>query len=261
MEQVDIKVNENVATIVIDRPEVHNALNASLVHQLTEAFGDIHQEKRVTAVVLTGKGDHFCSGVDLKDFAKISVKEPIDAMPEWLEAWQQLTELCETLLRFPKPVIAAVDGGAIGAGLAVALSCDLLVMSKRAELIANAAQRGLIGGLTAPLLEFRIGSAIASRMLLTGEPMPAEEAFTRGLCCQVTDADQVWVTANDWAKRCGQAPRESIQATKRMLNESIGETLLTNLAAGAASGATLCSTDSAAEGISAFVEKRAPQWP
>ncbi|OYP36974.1 enoyl-CoA hydratase/isomerase family protein [Rhodopirellula sp. MGV] len=260
-QQVDIKVMDSVATIVIDRPDACNALNASLIHQLIEAFGDIHQEKKVSAVVLTGRGNHFCSGVDLKDFAKIATMEPIDAHPEWMDAWRQLTELCETLLRFPKPIIAAVDGDAIGAGLALALSCDLMVLSKQAQLIANAAQRGLIGGLTAPLLEFRFGAATAARMLLTGDAIDAAEAYRLGMCGEVIAADQVWVQANALAKRCGQSPRESVQATKRILNEAIGETLLTNLAGGAATAAALCTTDSAAEGIQAFVEKRPPEWP
>ncbi|MCC9604029.1 enoyl-CoA hydratase/isomerase family protein [Stieleria sp. JC731] len=260
-QQVDIKLNDSVATIVIDRADACNALNASLIHQLIEAFGDIHQEKKVTAVVLIGRGDHFCSGVDLKEFAKITSLDPMDAHPEWFDAWQQLTDLCETLLRFPKPIIAAIDGAAIGAGLAIALSCDLMVLSQRAKLVANAAHRGLIGGLTAPLLEFRFGAAIAARLLLSGDAIDSEEAYRLGMCCETASVDQIWVQANDLAKRCGQAPRESVQATKRILNEAIGETLLTNLAGGAATAATLCNTESASEGINSFVDKREPQWP
>ena len=188
MGQVDINVTNSFATIVINRPEVCNALNVSLVHDLIEAFGDIHQEKRVHAVILMGKGDHFCSGVDLNDFAKITELESIDAQPAWFHAWQQLTELCETLLRFPKPIVAAVDGAAVGAGLAVALTCDLIIMSDRGRLVANAAQRGLIGGVTAPLLDFRFGGAIAARMLITGEGIDADEAYRLGMCCEVTSS-------------------------------------------------------------------------
>ena len=187
--------------------------------------------------------------------------EPIEAQAEWFQRWRELTELCETLLRFPKPVVAAVDGPAIGAGLALALACDLLVMSDRSTLTANAAERGLIGGLTAPLLSFRFGAAIAARMLLTGEPMTSDQASRLGMCCEVVPSSQIWLAAKVWARKCGGAPRESVQATKRMLNESIGEALMSNLTTGAATGATLCSTASAAEGIRAFVEKRPAEWP
>jgi enoyl-CoA hydratase/carnithine racemase len=172
-----------------------------------------------------------------------------------------LTDLCESILRFPKPVVAAIDGPAIGAGLALALASDLVIMSDSATLLANAARRGLIGGLTAPLLSFRFGAAIAARMLMTGTSIDAQEAYRLGMCCEVVPSSQIWVTANEWAKRCAAAPHESLQATKRILNESIGEVLMTNLATGAANAATVCNAESATEGIRAFIEKRDPEWP
>lgn len=261
MQNVEINIVESVATIVLNRPAVCNALDSQLIADLSLAFSDVHQEKRVSAVVITGKGDHFCSGVDLKAFAKVTEMEPLDAQQQWFEVWRELTELCETILRFPKPVVAAVDGPAIGAGLALALASDLIVMSERATLQANAAERGLIGGTTAPLLDFRFGAAIAARMLLTGVEIDSGEAHRLGMCLDVVPSSQIWVAASDLAKRCGNAPGESLLATKRMLNENIGETLLSNLATGAATGATLCGMESAIEGIRAFVEKRSPEWP
>ncbi|MEO1528260.1 MAG: enoyl-CoA hydratase/isomerase family protein [Planctomycetota bacterium] len=261
MQSVDVKILDNVATIVMDRAEKRNALDRRLISEITQAFSDLHQEKKIDAVVLSGKGDDFCSGIDLVMLADIAEMNPMEAQGEWISVWTQLTELCETLLRFPKPIVAAVDGHAIGAGLALALSADLMVLSTNAQLSANAAARGLIGGVTAPLLSFRFGTSIAARLLLTADAIGAEEAHRLGMCCDMVASDQVWVTANDWAKRCTAGPHESVLATKRMLNENIGETLLTHLASGAISGATLCSAESAAEGIRAFIEKREPQWP
>ncbi len=261
MSVVDLKIVDSVATIMMDRPEVHNALDGSLIADLTQAFSDVHQEKRVAAVVLMGKGENFCSGVDLKSFAQIGELEDHEAPMAWLEAWRELTELCETLLRFPKPIVAAIDGAAVGAGLAIALASDLIVLSDRASLTANAVSRGLLGGVTGPLLSFRFGGAIAARMLLTGEALEADEAHRLGMCCQVVPSDHIWIAACEWARRCTQGPYESIQATKRMLNETIGEALLMHLANGAAIGATICSTESANEGIQAFLNKRDPEWP
>lgn len=261
MGTVDLKIVDHVATVVMNRPEVCNALDGQLIADLQQVFSDIHQEKRVDAVVITGGGHHFCSGVDLISFARVLEMEPAEAPAQWFESWRELAELCETILRFPKPIVAAVDGPAVGAGLALALAADLLVLSESASLTANAAERGLIGGVTAPLLMFRCGGAVAARMLLTGKPIEASEAYRLGMCCEVVPSSQIWLAANDWAKSCRGAPRESLQATKRMLNETVGEHLLTQLANGAAAGATLCSTESAAEGLRAFVEKRPPQWP
>ncbi|MCO8125312.1 enoyl-CoA hydratase/isomerase family protein [Stieleria sp. TO1_6] len=261
MQTVEVKIVDRIATVMMDRPNVCNALDGQLIADLTQAFSDVHQEKRVDALVLTGKGDHFCSGVDLKTFGQVCQLEPIEAQLAWFEFWRELTELCEAILRFPKPVVAAVDGPAIGAGLALALAADLLVLSDRASLSANAAQRGLIGGLTAPLLTFRYGAAIAARMLLTGQAIDADQALGLGMCVDVVPPVQIWVAANRWAKQCGEAPQESVQATKRMLNESVGEALLSHLASGAATAATVCNTASASEGIRAFIEKRPPEWP
>lgn len=261
MQHVEVKIVDRIATIFLDRPDACNALSGGLTSDLAQAFSDIHQEMKVDAVVLTGKGDHFCSGVDLKSFSAISEMEPLESHAAWYESWRELTELCETILRFPKPVIAAIDGAAIGAGLALALCCDLVVMTDRASFAANAAERGLIGGLTAPLLAFRFGSSIAARMLLTGAPVYSDEAQRLGMCTDVVTPDQIWVASNAWAKRCTNGPAEALQATKRVLNENVGEALLTQLASGAATGATVCSTESAAEGIRAFVEKRPPSWP
>lgn len=261
MDHVDLKIVDHVATFVINRPETCNALDGQVIADLQQAFSDIHQEKRVDAVVVTGSSHHFCSGVDLKAFARVLEMDPADAPMQWFEVWRELADLCETLLRFPKPIVAAVDGPAIGAGLALALAADLMVLSESATLTANAAERGLIGGVTAPLLQFRCGGAVAARMLLTGAAIDAAEAYRLGMCCEVVPSSQIWVAANDWAKACRGAPRESLQATKRMLNETVGEQLLTQLANGAAAGATVCSTESAAEGLRAFVEKRPPEWP
>lgn len=262
MQHVEVKVHDNLATIMMDRSSVRNALSPQMMADLSMAFSDVHQEKRVHAVVLTGAGDHFCSGLDMKVLAQIADLPNHEALPEWFTAWRQLTELLEQMLRFPKPIIAAVDGAAMGAGLALSLAADLVVASNRGVFSAVAVRRGLVGGATAALLSFRVGGAAAARMLLTGNSVSADEAYRIGLCgLPPVDPQQIWVAATELAQECTQAPREAIQATKRMLNEGVGEALLSQLSAGAADSATACTTESASEGIRSFVEGRAPTWP
>jgi enoyl-CoA hydratase/carnithine racemase len=261
VQHVDVKVHGHLATILMDRPKVRNALSPQLVADLSTAFSDVHQEKRVKAVILTGGGEHFCSGLDLSVMAQIAEMDASDALPEWFTTWRQLTELLEQMLRFPKPIVAAVDGAAVGAGLALVLAADLVVASKRASFAALAVRRGLVGGATAALLAFRLGGAVAARMALTGQPIDADEAHRIGLCCAPVESQQIWVAASTVAQQCTAAPREAVQATKRVLNESVGEALLSQLAAGAADSATACTTDSASEGIRSFMERREPQWP
>ncbi|TWU24419.1 Carnitinyl-CoA dehydratase [Novipirellula galeiformis] len=260
MQYVDIKIHGPVATILMDHPARRNTLNPTLIEDLQTAFSDIHQEKRVRAVILTGGGEHFSSGIDL------SVLDAIAKMPahlcqdELFSLWQRCSELLEQILRFPKPVIAAVDGAAIGAGLGLALAADLLVLSDRAQLNATAAQRGLVGGATGALISFRFGAATAARMLLTGESIDADEAYRLGMCKKPVPPDQIWVAASELANACAEAPREAVQATKQLLNECVGEMLLSQIVAGAAYSASACSTESAKEGVAAFLEKREPEW-
>ena len=261
MQYVDVKVHGNVATILMDRPGLRNALNPQLLEDLSTAFSDVHQEKRVSSVVLAGSGEHFCSGIDLQVLSEITQMPEADALPEWFSAWRHLTELLEQMLRFPKPIVAAVDGAAVGAGLGLALAADMIVASSRASFAAVAVRRGLVGGATAALLSFRMGGALAARMLLTGLPIKTEEALRLGMCVCAVPPEQVWVAATELAGQCAMAPQEAIQLTKRILNEGIGETLLTQLSAGAADSATACTTESATEGIHSFLERREPNWP
>ena len=260
MQFVRVTIQDNIATLVLDRAEARNAINPQLLADLKQAFSDIHQEKRVKAAVLTAAGEHFCSGVDLKVFAGIADMEEQEAVVQWFELWRDLTELYEQMLQFPKPVVAAVDGLAIGAGLALVLAADVFIMSDRARLSADAVGRGLVGGATAALLSFRFGGSIAARMLLTGEEMDATTAARLGYAAQVVSSEQVWIAASKWAADCGKAPHEALQATKRVLNERIGESLMTQMASGAADSATACTTPTAVEGIRAFVEGREADW-
>lgn len=261
VQHVDVKVHGNIATIMLDRPAARNALNPPLIEGLQMAFSDLHQEQRVRAVILTGCGDHFCSGTDLKVFAAISALPESEALSQWFTAWRHLAELLEQMLRFPKPIVAAVDGAAVGAGFGLALASDIIVASARAEFVASAVRRGLVGGVTAALLSFRLGGATAARMLLTGQSIDAAEAYRLGLSTAPVPPEQIWIAAREMADQCTHGPQEAVQATKRLLNERIGETLLIQLAAGAADSATACTTEAASEGIQSFLEHRDPQWP
>ncbi|MCH1440067.1 MAG: enoyl-CoA hydratase/isomerase family protein [Rubripirellula sp.] len=261
MQYVDVKVHANVATILMDRPKTRNALNPQLIEDLTTAFSDVYQEKRVASVVLTGGGEHFCSGIDLKVMSEIAQMPESSALPEWWAVWRNLTELYESMLRFPKPIVAAVDGSALGAGLGLALAADLIVASKRATFGAIAVRRGLVGGATAALLSFRLGGATAARMVLTGQMVTAIQASRWGLCDEPVDPKQIWVAANELASQCAAAPQEAMQATKRLLNEGVGELLLSQLSAGAAGSATACTTEAAREGIQSYLDNREPIWP
>ena len=261
MQHVDVKVHDGVATLLMDRKPVRNALSPGLITDLQQAFSDVHQEKRVRSVVLAGAGDHFCSGVDLSTLQEINQAGDFEAFGQWHAYWHQLTETIEQMLRFPKPIVAAVDGGAVGAGFALALAADMIVCSQSAFFTAAAQSRGLVGGATVALLHFRLGGAITSRLIHTGEIVDAEQAARIHLTSAVVPSEQVWGAACDLGRRSAGGPAESSAATKRLLNETIGESLFSQLAAAAAASATACTTEAATEGVSAFLDKRDAAWP
>ncbi|SMP68445.1 methylglutaconyl-CoA hydratase [Neorhodopirellula lusitana] len=261
MQHVEVKVHESVATLLIDRPEKHGALSPGLLTDLRQAISDVHQEKRVRAVVLTAHGKSFCSGVDMSVLKAIGDLPDSERLQQWLTYWRELAETCEDMLRFPKPIVAAVDGHAIGAGFAIALACDMIVASDRAVFSAQAVRHGLVGGITAALLAFRTQASLAARMSLTGTEMLADEAESVGLLCRPPVAsEQVWIAATEVAKQASVGSPQAIQATKRLINETIGETLMTQISAAAADSATACTTESATKGIDAFASKNTPSW-
>lgn len=261
MSLVSVKVHAPGGTIVMQDAPTRNALSRAMVEAIDQALDDLHQEKRVRAVIITGAGSGFSSGMNLKELHAARERDDRQALAELHADWVRVAELLQKMLRYPKPLIAAVDGEAFGAGLALALGSDLVVASERARFAAPAATHGLIGGLVAPLLVFRLGAATAARLLLAHESLGAAEAQAAGLICTPVRSDQIWVAADNLARQCATAPAESLQLTKRLLNETIGETLASQLTVGAGMGATACSTESAAEGLAAFSEKRDAVWP
>ncbi|MEM9368679.1 MAG: enoyl-CoA hydratase/isomerase family protein [Planctomycetota bacterium] len=261
MQHVDVRVHDGVATVLMERESKHAALDPSLLQDLRQAISDVHQEKRVRAMVLASRGETFCSGVDLGVLHRINELPEAERPGQWFEYWRQVAETCEDLLRLPKPAVAAVDGACLGAGLSLILACDLVIASNRSRFSANASRWGLVGGTTAALLAFRFGGAVASRLALTGASIDAEQARELGwLGSSPVPPDQVWVQACECANRAASGSPEAVAATKRLVNETVGEQLMSHLAGAAAASATLCSTESAQEGVRAFVEKRDPKW-
>jgi methylglutaconyl-CoA hydratase len=122
-------------------------------------------------------------------------------------------------------------------------------------------RRGIVAGLVAPLLTFRLGGSHAARLLLGAEPIDAVEAHRIGVYHELTGPDQVWARAHELAAQCARSAPEALQLTKKLLNETIGEQLETLLTAGAAASATARTTEAAKEGLTAFLEKREPKWP
>jgi methylglutaconyl-CoA hydratase len=259
MELVRVRVDGAAGTIILNRPDKRNALSRALLSELDQAFGDLHLEKRVRAVILSGAGSAFCAGMDLAEMLATSQSD--HALSQWQQDAEQYRDLLERMLRFPKPIIAAVNGPAMAGGLGLVLACDVVVSDDTAHFGLPEPRRGLVAGIISPLLAFRIGAGHAAHLLLTAKTIGAVEAHRIGLVHELVLGDLVWARSMEIANDCAKSAAESLLITKRMLNETIGEHLSTQLSAGAAASATARTTEAAAEGLIAFLEKRDPRWP
>ncbi|MCA9120384.1 MAG: enoyl-CoA hydratase/isomerase family protein [Planctomycetaceae bacterium] len=259
MAVVELKKHVPSGTIILNRRETRNALSRETMAELRQAFEDFRQERKVRAVILTGAGEAFCSGMDL-DEMRVTSKQP-DAQSQWYNDAVQYKELLESMLRFPKPIIAAVDGAAVAGGAGLVLASDIVVAGEKASLGFPEPRRGLVAGIVAPLLTFRIGAGYAANLLLSARTIDANEAMRVHLFHELVKSDLVWARANALAQECAKSAPESLLLTKRMVNENIGEHLSVLFSAGAAASATARTTEAAQEGLDAFFEKRSPNWP
>jgi len=256
---VKIHIHESTATLILNRPEKRNALSRALLAELGQALEDLRIERRVRAVILTGSGPAFCAGMDLAEMLETS--KAADAAQRWHGDAVIYRDLLEAMLRFPKPLIAAVNGPALAGGAGFVLACDIVVAAEEATFGLPEPRRGLVAGMVAPLLAFRVGAGRAGYLLLSATTIGAADANAMGLFHEVVPADHLWPRASQLAGECAAGAPEALLLTKRMLNETIGEQLTTLLSAGAAVSATARTTEAAAEGLAAFLEKRKPEWP
>lgn len=255
---VKVQVHDHTATVTLNRPGKRNALSRGLLKELHQAFDDLHQERQVRGVILAAAGQSFCAGMDLSEM--LAVTDQHDKHVQWHADSLVYHELVDTMLRFPKPLVAAVNGAAVAGGAGLVMACDLVVASDEASFGFPEPRRGIVAGMVAPLLAFRVGGAHAAYLLLTAEVISAREAHRYGLFHELVAADKVWARAHQLVGEIAKSAPEAVQMTKRLLNETIGEHLMSQLAAGAAVSAASRTTEAAAEGLAAFREKREPKW-
>jgi methylglutaconyl-CoA hydratase len=259
---IDVKVTGNVGTVILNRPDHGNSLVRIMIHQLAEAIDDLYREKRVRAIILTGAGSAFCEGIDLEEINDASglKNEWSESADRWGEDAADYRDLILRMLEITKPIIAAVNGPAISSGAGLVMASDIVVASDQGTFGLPDPRRGLVAGVVAPLVCHRLGAGHAARLLLTSSLIDAPEAHRLGIFHELVPTAKVWARAAEIAGECAEGAPEALQLTKRLLNETIGEQLETQLTAGAVMQATAFTTEAAQEGIAAFLARRKPQW-
>ena len=254
-ETISVDTADRICTITMNRPDVYNALNDTLTFELQDALKNAARDANVSVVVLTGAGKAFCSGQDLGDLKAKYVPGYVPHLGPDLH--KRYNPIIKRIRGMEKPIIAAVNGVAAGAGLSFALACDIRIASEKASFIEVFVNVGLIpdSGSTWTLPRL-VGLSKALELCLTGDKIDAAEALRIGLVNRVVPADELVAETNALAARLAALPARGIALTKRLLNQSYDNTLDQQLEAEAFAQETAGLTEDHYEGVVAFIEKR-----
>ena len=249
-------VSDNVATITLNRPDAANAMTRELTPELADAALRCDADPNVRAVLITGAGKMFCAGGDVKAFAAQD-----DLSAYITEMLTHLHIAVSRLRRMAPPVVAAVNGVAAGAGMSLALACDIVLAAESARFTMAYTRVGLSpDGSATYTLPRIVGPKRALELILTNRLLSAQEAADWGIVARVVPDDQLLDEARQLAAQLAAGPTAAFGKTKRLLERAWTETLETQMEAEGRAIADSTRTADAREGISAFLEKRPPNF-
>lgn len=249
--QIDYSI-ENIAVVKIHRPEAKNALNTEVRQQLAKAFNELSLNDDIRAVVLTGGDEVFAAGADLKELATAQSAEMLLRHTE--RYWQAIANC-------PKPVIAAVNGFALGGGCELAMHADIIIAGQSAQFGQPEIKVGIMPGAGGTQRLFRaVGKFHAMRIIMTGCLVPANEAYTIGLVSQVTEDNETINTAIKMAKGLARLPPIALAQIKEVALMAEDVPLNAGLTLERKAFQLLFDTQDQKEGMQAFIEKRHPQY-
>lgn len=258
MADLEWSVADGVGTIRLNRPEQRNAFTFDMVAQWAELLRTARTDEDVRVVVLTGTGDKaFCSGVDLSSIS--NANPDLTPLERKSQLHDQIHRVALELEALDKPVIASINGVAVGAGLDMALMCDLRIASRSARLSEGYVKVGLTpGDGGAYYLPRLVGTSKALELLLTGDFISADEAHRIGLVNRVVDPDELAEATTALAAQIASAPPVTVRMIKRATYQSAGTDLRTALDLISSHFAVVAATEDAAEALAAMQEKRPP---
>ncbi|TDR82086.1 enoyl-CoA hydratase/isomerase family protein [Paludibacterium purpuratum] len=252
-----LEVNGDQAWIWLARPEVHNAFNPQLIHELTETLTALQARVDVRVIVLASRGKSFCAGADLN---WMQAAGELDDVANLADA-QRLAQLFRTLYRSAKPVIARIQGAALGGGMGLVAACDIAVCTPAARFALSEVRLGLIPAVIGPYVAEAIGLRQTRRYTLTAETIDAAHALKLGLVHEMVDDSELDACVAQLAGHIARGGPHALDQAKALLRALAGgpgdDAVLDDCARRIAQ---LRQGPEAHEGLSAFLDKRAPHW-
>ena len=261
---VTYELSGGIATLTLNRPKALNAISRQMADEMTDALTQLAADPAVRVLVLRGAGDAFCAGGDVRDMATAQAAPGQRSADEALEGMARYRRMTLALHHFPRPVIAAVDGVAFGAGMSLALLADLVLLSDRARLCLVFQRVGLVpdcGALyTLPRL---VGLQQAKALALTAREISATEAHAMGLALEVLPWEQLHARAQQLAEAMAKGSPTALALTKQALDASPQSDLPAMLALEATSQAVALTSEEHRQAVQAFARKETPRyvWP
>lgn len=244
-------------TLTLNRPERRNALNAALVERLTAALREAASDARVRVIVLTGAGNAFSAGADLDALRAMQTASAADNLADS----RLLATLFETIHTHPKPIVARVNGAAIGGGCGLAVACDVSIVADEARLGFPEVRLGFVPAIVMLFARLRVGEAVLRDLLLRGALLRGHEAAACGLVTRSVPADALDETVDALAAEIArETSAEAVALTKAMLAQVAGMGRSEGLSYAVHANALARTTGDFQAGIAAFLEKRDPPW-
>lgn len=253
---IELKINNKVAFISLNRPDVFNSFNRQMALSLQNVLDNCANDLTIRAIVIIGNGKAFCAGQDLKEVTDPELNPGFRKILE-----EHYNPIIQKIRTIEKPIIAAVNGVAAGAGANIALACDIVLASEQASFIQAFSKIGLIpdsaGTFFLPRL---IGFQKASALMMFGDKVSAFEAEKLGMVYKVIAPETFILEVTKLAETLAEMPTKAIGLTKRLLNQSLTNNLENQLALESDLQIEASSSNDYKEGVTAFVEKRKPQF-
>ena len=254
---LETTLQQGVAVIWLNRPDVRNAMSAELIAELTDAVTRASEDDEVRAIVLAGRGKAFCAGADLNWMKAAATYGPAENEADAAK----LAALLRAIAESPKPTVARVHGPAFAGGLGLVTACDIAVASIDAKFCLTEVKIGLIPAMISPYVIRAMGARMASRWFLTAEVFDGAEAYRHGLVQEIAPAEELDAAINAILGQLLQAGPAALAATKALIRDVAGRPIDDALVADTARRiAAARASEEGREGIASFLEKRAPRW-
>jgi 2-(1,2-epoxy-1,2-dihydrophenyl)acetyl-CoA isomerase len=254
-ETLQITINDRVAYITLNRPDRLNSFDLSLGHELYDVLQIVAQNNEICAVVLQGTGKGFCGGGDVKEMYAAKDKS------RFLRDLTRSIHRCVIELRtMEKPVIAAVNGAAFGAGLSLALACDMIIAVKNAKMSTAFIGIGLAPGCGTQFVTKAIGYQRACEYILTSKTFTAEDGYHLGIVNRVVEPEKLDVAVEELVSTFRSLPPIAVGKAKMLINKSLDNDMISHLELESKTAAWSAGTEDFTEGVTAFVEKRKPNF-